>query len=62
MVVEVEIGSQPNVQLTYCVSLVEIDVFVLDAAPKAHRAVIRVSVAYSDGPLYPEVMGGYVSL
>lgn len=33
MVVEVEVGGQPNVQLTYCVILVEIDVFVLDAAP-----------------------------
>ena len=33
MVVEVEIGGQPSVQLTYCVILVEIDVFVLDAAP-----------------------------
>ena len=33
MIVEVEIGGQPSVQLTYSVILVEIDVFVLDAAP-----------------------------
>ncbi len=38
MVVEVEIGARPNVQPTYCVILVEIDVFVLYAAPKAFAA------------------------
>ena len=33
MVVEVEIGSQPSVQVTHRVILVEIDVPVLGAAP-----------------------------
>ena len=30
--IEVEIGGQPSVQLTYCVILIEVDVLVLDAA------------------------------
>ena len=33
VVVEVEIGAQPGVQLTDCVILVGIDDFVLEAAP-----------------------------
>ena len=33
MVVEVEVGGQPSLQLTHCVILVEIDVLVFDAAP-----------------------------
>ena len=33
MVVEVEIGAHPSIQLTDRVILVEIDVFVFDAAP-----------------------------
>lgn len=33
MVVEVEIGGHPGVQLTHGVILVEIDVFIFDAAP-----------------------------
>ena len=35
MVAEVEIGGQSSVQLRHCVILVETDIFVLDAAPKA---------------------------
>jgi len=34
MIVEVEIGGQPSVQLTYSVILAEIDVFIFDAAPE----------------------------
>ena len=33
MVVEVEMGGQPSVQLTHGVILVEIDVLIFDATP-----------------------------
>ena len=35
MIVEIEKGAQPSLRLTYCFILVEIDAFVLVAAPWA---------------------------
>ena len=52
MVVEVEVGGQPSLQLTHCVLLVEIDVLVLDDAPLAFAEDVVESAAalvYAEG-------------